>query len=101
MKITSKKHNLRNKKFIRASDEIDYSSDEKYLEEVAEKIESLLLTDFDIEASVWFDGSCIHIESASDDYENEALIEPNDMIGFIGDLEADAYPIAEEYYTSI
>lgn len=86
---------------VRASEDF-FCDDPKYLRTLVNKIESCLYTDFDIDAQCWSDGACIHITCCIDDEDSEEyLITENDLVSLTGDLEADAYTLAEEFYTSI
>lgn len=100
MKITCTKHEPVN--INASSDDYDWGSDEQYLMKLADEIESVLYTDFDIEASVFSDGAYIHITMDIDDEDaQEGLITPNELVGLTGDVESDAYQFAEEFYCSI
>ncbi|MCM1222120.1 MAG: hypothetical protein NC548_47385 [Lachnospiraceae bacterium] len=109
MKIIATKHN--SKKSVSTSKKctkvnsatgLEYDFDDQYLMSLADAIEDVLLTDFDVEASAYYDGSNIVITSDIDDDDAfEAIITQADFVGLSGDLETDAYPFAEEYYTSL
>ena len=110
MKITAKKHIVEanetiksSKEVVRASEEVDYSEDEGYLQQLADEIENVLLTDFDVDAVAWYasDGT---IRITTDMYDSDAfegLITQEELVGLTGDLETDAYSFAEEFYTSM
>lgn len=109
MKIIATKHNSKksvskkpSKNKVKAATGLEYDFDDQYLMSLADAIEDTLLTDFDVEASAYYDGSNIVITSDIDDENaHEAIITQADFVGLSGDLESDAYPFAEEYYTSL
>lgn len=86
---------------IKAAD-LEFDFDEDYLMQLADMIEELLLTDFDVEATAYVAGDSICITSdIDDDQAYEAVITQADFAGLTGDLETDAYPFAEEYYSNM
>lgn len=90
-----------NRKPVRASEDF-FCDDPNYLMALADEIESCLYADFDMDVQCWSDGACIHITCDIDDETCEdGLITENDLVSLTGNLEADAYVLAEEFYASI